>query len=99
MNRFGIGLRMSKVAKYALLCAFIACTVFFVGCSNYKKGDELSATKSGFTVVEARGNSYCIVVDNKTGYEYFGSISYHGNTIIGGNVLDENGHPKKYVKE
>ena len=83
--------------KYAILLVMIS--LFASGCSNHEKGSLFRSTDR-FTVVEKFDEEGCIaapiliVVDNKTGYEYFASY-VRGDYCIGGAVLGEDGKPVK----
>ena len=55
---------------------------------------------SQFVLVEKVGNGYYIVADKNNNYEYYAtyiSTRTRYSYVIGGNVLDEDGHPKKYL--
>ena len=86
-----------QVKKYAILLVMIS--LFASGCSNYEKGCALGGN-SRFTIVEELNEQgivavpMLIVVDNKTGYEYFASY-VRGDYCIGGAVLGEDGKPVK----
>lgn len=85
--------------KYAILLVMIS--LFASGCSNYEKGCAFRGN-SRFTIVEelneqdsvAAPAPMLIVVDNKTGYEYFASY-VRGDYCIGGAVYGEDGKPVK----
>lgn len=83
--------------KYAILLVMIS--LLASGCSNYEKGSLFESTDR-FTVVEELNENNCdatpmlIVVDNKTGYEYFASC-VRGGYCIGGAVYGEDGKPVK----
>lgn len=86
-----------QVKKYAILLVMIS--LFASGCSNYEKGSLFESTDR-FTVVEELNEQdsvaapMLIVVDNKTGYEYFASY-VRGDYCIGGAVYGEDGKPVK----
>ena len=77
----------------------VVAAAFISGCGS--KVNEPLNSSNRFTVVERLGENALpdeyIVVDNESGYEYFATHNRDGY-IIGGNVLDKDGHPKKYVK-
>lgn len=74
-------------------------SLFASGCSSYEKGCAFRGN-SRFTIVEELNEQgsvavpMLIVVDNKTGYEYFASF-VRGDYCIGGAVYGEDGKPVK----
>ena len=65
-------------------------------------GDDFCNESSQFIFVERVGENHYIVADKDTKYEYYMTSIATGNGagyIIGGNVLDENGKPKKYTSK
>lgn len=68
------------------------------GCSDNKTEEQLNHSSDRFTVVKEENDRHLVIVDNESGYEYFATPRHGGSYIIGGNVLDEDGRPKKYTK-
>ena len=81
--------------KKCIVVLLILAAALASGCGSNVKGNHFRGAER-FTVVEEVGNEdasitpILIVVDNKTGYEYFAS-----NYTIGGAVLGEDGKPVK----
>lgn len=85
--------------KKCIVVLLILAAALTSGCGNNAKGNHFRGAER-FTVVEEVGHEdasitpILIVVDNKTGYEYFAS-NVRGDYAIGGAVLGEDGKPVK----
>ena len=83
--------------KYAILLVMIS--LLASGCSHYEKGCAFRSNNR-FTIVEeideqgSIDDPILIIVDNKTGYEYYASC-VRGDYAIGGAVYGEDGKPVK----
>ena len=93
--------------KKYISIVLIVCTLVLAGCTgnasvNRKTGESFCNDSSQFIFVEQFGEDYYIVADKNTKYEYYVTAvhaKYSVSYVIGGNVLDENGKPKKYTSK
>ena len=92
--------------KKCLISLLLLLAVLSSGCNgdgnpSVRTGDNFVENVNRFVLVEKISSDYCIVADRETMYEYY-VTSVHGkygeSYVIGGNVLDKDGHPKKYEK-
>ena len=93
---------MKKAIILLLIILIICITTILSGLSG--RSSEVEGTfdndLSQFVLVEKVGNGYYIVADKNNNYEYYAtyiSTRTRYSYVIGGNVLDEDGHPKKYL--
>ena len=75
-------------------------TAMLTGC-GLSVGETFEDDKSvsGFVVIERVDKYHYIAADKVTRYEYFLSRTKDSLWVIGGNVLDDNGKPLKFVGE
>lgn len=83
--------------KILILCIIIA-ALAAGGCAsaNKIKQEEMG---DRFVLLEIIDRSHVIVVDKVSRYEYFGSSANGSLYIIGGNVLNDDGKPVKFLGE
>ncbi len=92
--------------KKCLIGLLLLLTVFLSGCDGDANpetivGDNFIENVNRFILVEKISSDYCIAADRETMYEYYVTCvhgKYGASYVIGGNVLDKDGHPKKYEK-
>ena len=89
-----------KKAIILLIILIICITIILLSGRSSEVEGTFDNDLSQFVLVEKVGNGYYIVADKNNNYEYYAtyiSTRTRYSYVIGGNVLDEDGHPKKYL--
>lgn len=87
-----------------LIGLMLLSAMFMSGCTGQSNGDmqvgdDFFENVPQFVLVKKISNYHYIVADRDTRFEYYVSRQDNSFYVIGGNVLDKDGHPKKYEKE
>lgn len=90
----------SKKQMKKVIVLLLLLTAMLTGCglsTGESVGDDDGISR--FVVIERVDKYHYIVADKVTRYEYFLSRTKDSLWVVGGNVLDDNGKPLKFVGE
>jgi hypothetical protein len=90
--------------KKCLIGLMLLSAMFMSGCtgelnSDMQAGENFFEDVPQFVLVKKISDYHYIVADRDTHFEYYVSRTSNRLYVIGGNVLDKDGHPKKFEKE